>query len=138
MDKNEILTYWNDAIANGTFLTSKHDPSSVGATYPGYRTVTVKSLPEIQGFFASGDYTLRNYLNNGYPHSPDYIEIVPKDNSMVAGSGILPNCSYPTTACDCLIAVSGVAQGWHLYAERSENIKKKETDGSLTFVSEFL
>jgi hypothetical protein len=55
MDKKELLTHWNDAVASGTFLTNKHDPSSVGTIYPGYRTVTVKSLPEIHGFLASGD-----------------------------------------------------------------------------------
>ena len=138
MDKNEMLTYWNDAIANDTFLTSKHDPSSVGTPYSGFRSVTVKSQPELQGFLASGDYTLRQYHNNNFPKSPDYIEIVPTNCMMVAGSGIQPNSPVPTTTCDRFIAVSGVQQGWHLYAEQSANIKKKETDGKLTFVSEFL
>ena len=29
MDKIELLFLWNDAMSNGTFLTNKHDPSSV-------------------------------------------------------------------------------------------------------------
>ena len=138
MDRNEMLAHWNDAIANGTFLTSKHDPSSVGTPYPGYRTVTVKSQPEIQGFLASGDYTLRHYLNTNYPQSPDFIEIVPTDPSMVAGSGIQSNSPVPTTACDRFVAVSGVQQGWHLYAEQSVNIQSKQSNGTLTYLTDLL
>jgi hypothetical protein len=134
MNKDELLTDWNDAIDNGTFVTGKHDPSSVGTPYPGYRTVTVKSQAEIQGFLASGDYTLRRYHNNNYPQSPDYIEIVPAETSMVAGSGIQPNSPVPTTACDRFVAVSGRHQGWHLYAEQSTNIHNKSIIGDLTYL----
>lgn len=138
MDRNELLTYWNDAIDNGTFLTSKHDPSSVGTLHPGYRTVTVQSLPEIQSFLKSGDFSLRQYQNADYPQSPDYIEIVPTDSSMVAGSGIQPNSPVPTTACDCFVVVSGFQQGWHLYAEKSVNIQSKQSNGTLTYLTDLL
>jgi hypothetical protein len=138
MDKNEMLGYWKDAIASGTFVTSKHHPSSVGTPYPGYRTVTVNSQPEIQGFLSCGNYTLRQYRNNNYPQSPEYIEIVPMDTSMVAGSGIAPNSPIPTTACDRFVAVSGVQQGWHLYAEQSANIQSKLSSGSLTYLTDLL
>lgn len=138
MDRNEMLGYWNDAIASGTFLTSKHDPSSVGTPYPGYRTITVNSQPEIQGFLSSGNYTLRQYRNNNYPQSPYYIEIVPNDTSMVAGSGIQPYSPVPTTACDRFVAVSGVQQGWHLYAEQSANIQSKQSSGTLTYLTDLL
>ena len=95
MDKIELLFLWNDAMSNGTFLTNKHDPSSVGTTCPGYRTVTVMSQPGIQAFLASGDYTLRHYRNNNYPHSPDYIEIIPTDCSLVAEYGTTSKLSRP-------------------------------------------
>jgi hypothetical protein len=138
MDKNEMLGYWNDAIASGTFVTSNHDPSSVGTPYPSYRTVTVNSQPEIQGFLSSGNYTLKQYRNNRYPQSPEYIEIIPIDTTLVAGSGIAPNSLIPTTACDRFVAVSGVHQGWHLYAEQSANIQSNLSSGTLTYLTDLL
>jgi hypothetical protein len=138
MNRKEILGYWDDAISSGTFLTDKHDPSSIGSKYPCFRTVTINSQSEIGMFLASGNYTLRQYHNNDYPTSPYFIEIVPSDTSMVAGSGVQPNSSVPTTACDRFVAVSGVNQGWHLYAEQSAIIQNKQSNGTLTYLTDLL
>src|SRR5262249_13825485 len=138
LSRDDMLDHWRDAIAKGTFLTGKHDPSSVGTPHPKFRTVTVMSAPEIQSFIESGDFTLRLFQNKNQPQSPDYIEIVPNDPSMVAGSGIQPLSPVPTTACDRFVAVSGVQQGWHLFAEQSANIQKKQTTGDLTYLLDLL
>ena len=138
VNKTFYVDHWNNAVASGTFLTAKHDPASIGTQYPGFRTVTVLSQPEIQQFLASGNYKLRHFYNTQHPNSPDYIEIIPMDNGFVSGSGIQPNSTTPTSACDRLVAVSGVQLGWHLFAEHSSNIQNKQASGSLQFNAEYL
>ena len=135
-DRNELIGYWKDAIENGSFLTSKHDPSSVGTPHPGYRTVTVKGFSELRAFLESGDFKIRQYQNSNPNHTDGYYQITPNDSSMVAGSGVQPHsptCSHP---CDSFVAVSGVNQGWHLFAEESANIQQKEMNGNITFITE--
>lgn len=135
-DRNELIDYWKDAIDNGTFLTSKHDPNSVGTPHPRYRTVTVKDSAELKTFLEGGDFKVRQFQNNNPNHTDGYYQVIPNDSSMVAGSGVQPHsptCSHP---CDSFVAVSGVNQGWHLFAEESANIQQKETNGDLTFITE--
>lgn len=135
-DRDKLIYDWKDAIDNGTFLTSKHDPSSVGTLYPGYRTVTVNDSAELKKFLESGDFKVRKYHNNNPKHTDDYFQITPHDAGMVAGSGVQPHspaCSHP---CDSFVAVSGANQGWHLFAEESVNIQQKETNGDITFITE--
>jgi len=138
MNRQHMLDHWKDAIAKGTFLTSKHDPASVGTVHPKFRTVTVMSAPEIKTFIDSGDYSLRLFRNAKQPQSPDYIEIIPKDSSMVAGSGVQAHSPVPTTACDRFVAVSGVQQGWHLFAEQSATIQQKQHNGDLSYICDLL
>ena len=138
MNRDDLIDHWKDAINNGTFLTNKHDPASLGTSHPGYRTVTVMSAPEIKTFIETGDYTIRQFRNNDPKHTDEYYEIVPLDTSMVAGSGVQPLSPVPTTACDRFVAVSGEQQGWHLFAEESSQIAAKESSGDLTFQIELL
>lgn len=136
--KSSVVSDWHDAIANGSFLTFKHDVASVGSGCPTYRTVSLLSQPELGQFLGSGNYDVRLYENHKQPGSPLYVEIVPKDTGFVAGSGIQPNSAVPTIACDRFIAVSGVKQGWHLFAEQESEIKKKQAKGDLTFLTDLL
>jgi hypothetical protein len=136
--RDDLLRVWDQAIDNETFLTSKHDPKSVGTSLSKYRTVTVMEAPGLKTFFQEGNFTIRQYENNNPTHSDDYFQIVPKDTSVAAGSGIEPHsptCSHP---CDSFVAVSGANQGWHRYAEESANIQAKETSGDLKFIVELL
>lgn len=137
-NKPSVLSDWQNAIGSGTFLTFKHDVSSVGSGCPTYRTVSLLSQPELGQYLGSGNYDVRLYENNRQPASPLYFEIVPKDIGFVAGSGIQPNSSVPTIACDRFIAVSGVKQGWHLFAEQESEIKKKQSNGDLTYLADLL
>jgi hypothetical protein len=135
-NRDDLLRVWDQAIDNGTFLTSKHDPKSVGTTLSKYRTVTVMETPGLKTFFQEGSFTIRQYENKNPKHTDGYYQIVPNDTSVAAGSGIEPHspiCSHP---CDNFVAVSGADQGWHLYAEESVNIQAKETNGDLKFIVE--
>ncbi|WP_166822559.1 hypothetical protein [Thalassoroseus pseudoceratinae] len=123
---------WISAIENETFLTQKHDPKSVGTSYAGFRTVAVKSQSGIKGFIESREYTVRKYKNNNPNHPPDYLQLIPNDQSMVTGSGIKPHSTTPTSSCDSFIIVSGVKQGWHIFAEHSKKIEEKESKGYIT------
>lgn len=138
MDRAELLAQWDSAIGSGTFLTDKHDPASLGTPHPTFRTVTVMSSPEIKDFIESGKYKVRLFHNNKKPNSPLYVEIIPEDPMMVPGSGVLPSSPVPTFACDRFVAVSGVQQGWHLFAEQSSTIQKKQSDGDLSFMADYL
>ncbi len=134
--KSSVVSDWQNAISKGTFLTFKHDISSVGSGFPSYRSVSLLSQPELGQYLGSGNYDLRLYENNQQPTSPLYFEIIPKDIGFVAGSGIQPNSTVPTTACDRFIAVSGVKQGWHLFAEQESEIKSKQANGDLKYLTD--
>ena len=136
--RSSVLADWQNAIADGTFLTYKHDVASVGSGCPTYRTVSLLSQPELGQYLGSGNYDLRLYENRRQPASPLYFEIVPKDAGFVAGSGIQPNSGVPTIACNRFIAVSGVKQGWHLFAEQDSEIQKKQTNGDLNYLTDLL
>ncbi len=136
--RSSVLSDWQNAISSGTFLTYKHDVASVGSGAPGYRTVSLLSQPELGQYLGSGDYDLRLYENQRQPRSPIYIEVVPRNTSVVAGSGIQPNSLVPTVSCNRFVVVSGVNQGWHLFAEQDSQIQRKEANGDLTFLTDLL
>lgn len=136
--KPSVVSDWQNAIAGGTFLTFKHDVSSVGSGCPSFRTVSLLSQPDLGQYLGSGNYDVRLYENNRQSASPLYFEIIPKDIGFVAGSGIQPNSAVPTIACDRFVAVSGVKQGWHLFAEQESEIKKKLASGDLTYLTDLL
>lgn len=138
MDRTELIAQWESALGSGTFVTPKHNPASLGTPHKGFRTILVMPPPEITGFIKSGEYRLRLFRNNDQPQSPDYVEIIPRDPVIVPGSGVLSRSPTPTFACDRFVAVSGVDQGWHLFAEESSTIQQKESAGNLTFLADLL
>ena len=138
MTRQEFVDYCVDALNQGTLLSPKHDPASVGTPFPGYRTVSTMDAPALLGFFQSGDYQAFGYTNTNPRHTPYYVEIIPTNPSVVPGSGVPPMSGTPATRCDRFVAVSGVQQGWHLFAEDSQNIQAKESQGALLSKYELL
>ena len=134
LTRPSLLADWQTAVTAGTFLTFKHDIASVGSGSLRYRTVSMLSQPELQQFLNSGEFDLRVYENHQQPKSPLYIEIVPRDATFVAGSGIQANSGVPTDTCNRFIAVSGTNQGWHLFAERDVEIERRQKTGDLSFL----
>lgn len=133
MNRQELVNCWIGDLDNGTFLTSKHDPSGIPNAETGFRTVTVDQSSGLKQFFTDGEYRIRKYQNIKYPKTPDYYEVVPHDSSAVTGSGIPGGSTTPTISCDVFAVVSGVLQGNHVFAEQSANIQAKVKDGDLTY-----
>lgn len=138
MTRQDFVDCCIDALNQGTLLTPKHDPASVGTPFPGYRTVSTMDTHALLGFFQGGDYGVFGYTNSNPQHTLYYIEIIPNDPAVVPGSGVPPMSGTPTTSCDRFVAVSGVKQGWHLFAEDSQNIQTKESQGGLLAKYELL
>jgi hypothetical protein len=108
---------WLQAIADGTFVTPKHSPASTGTVYPTYRSITVTDPSGLYQFFRDGKYTIEKFANQSFPNSPDYYVITPGDTTFVPGSGVMANSQNPSHPLDRFVVVSGVKQGWHVYAE---------------------
>ena len=136
--KTSLLCSWQSAIADGTFLTAKHDLANAGSGCPSYRTVSLLSQPKLGQYLGSGNYDLRLYENTQQPRSPIYIEVVPQDPGFVAGSGIQPSSPIPTTSCNRFVVVSGVNQGWHLFAEQDIQISLKQANHQLNYLGDIL
>ncbi len=138
MDRDDLIRELVTAAQVGTLLTSKHDPIELPIPLRYYRTITCMSPAEILQYIAKGDYGIREYTNTNPAHSQQYFVLKPRDASVVPGSGVPPMSSTPTTACDRFVAVCGVNQGWHLFAEKGSVIKDKEQTGKLFFKTEHL
>jgi len=134
--KTEYIATFQQAIQNGTFLTSRHHPSGVGVALSGYRTVTVQDPSGLYDYLGSGDFSIRHYHNNDYPKSPEYVVITPNDPTYVAGSGIPAYSGAPIHDCDRLVVVSGVNQSWHVHAEQQTCIDAKSRNGRLVYLGE--
>lgn len=134
MDKLDLQTYLRNAASGGTLLTPKHDPNSLGTLYSGYRSVLTSALAnQLDAFLQSGDYTATLYSNPSYPSNPDYVVLVPRSGSSysVPGSGVPAQSPNPTHPLDCLVAVSGQQQGWHIYCDNLSGIASREATGKL-------
>jgi hypothetical protein len=138
MNRDDFIQAWTNAALAGTLLTSKHNPSGLPAPQSRFRTVTCMPPNELAPYIAAGNYAIRLYTNHNPYHSPQFCELVPRDASIVPGSGVPPMSTTPTTACDRFVAVCGARQGWHLYAEAAASIRAKEQRGELTLTYEFL
>jgi hypothetical protein len=139
MTFEEAQNYLVTAAKAGTLMTPKHDPANLGTIYLSYRTVLATDMAvNLVSFLASGDYTIREYHNNGHPTSPIYLEIEPSAGSSfsVPASGVPIASPIASTAVDRLIALSGQNQGWHIIGEDSLVIQRKLSNGDLVFMSE--
>lgn len=133
MNKGEYQVEWIQALRDGTLVTFKHDPNSVGTRMNGHRTVlSHEMVAGLEPFFAGGQFNVHEYENTDYPRTPLYIEIEPIDPQFsVPGSGIPAYGATPTTDCDRLVIVSGQRQGLHIYAEKHSEIARRVADGTL-------
>jgi hypothetical protein len=134
MNESDFRCHLLSANAAGTLLTPKHDPDKLGIIWSKPRSVLSSELAEnLESFLKDGNYTVIEYENSGFPHSPMYWEIIPDPESTftVPGSGVPAYSMEPSTALDRLVAVSGTFQGLHLYAEDSYNIQARVASGGL-------
>jgi hypothetical protein len=134
MDRKELLAMWKGSYDNVSLVTSKHHPSGIGTPMSKPRSVMVQALADVNSFLQSGNYKATRYHNADHPKSPEYIVMEPHDPKYVAGSGIPANTPDPTGSLDRIVAVSGVSQGWHVYAEDSTVIQKKIAHKTLTIL----
>ena len=118
--KNDLIK----AANNGSLMTPKHDPDSLGTIFTSYKTVLSHELStDLLTFINSKNYTVIEYSNLRQPRSPLYFEIIPHQNQGfdIPASGVTAYSHFASTALDRLIAVSGQTQGWHLFGENSSH-----------------
>jgi len=130
----ELEAEWSSAATSGTLLTAKHDPNGLGTAWASYRTVlTPQVSASLEAFVKSGQYSVNHYLDQRYPSGPGLFEVVPSPTAgfSVVGSGVPSGSLHPTGSLDRLIFVSGSNQGWHVYADSSQEIATKVTSGRL-------
>lgn len=128
--KNQLILSAN----NGTLLIPKHDPYNLDTMFSSYRTVLSHNLADnLSSFISSGNYSVVEYENLGYPNSPYYFEITPNKDSgfNIPASGVTAYSIIPSTAVDKIIAVSGVTKGMHLFGEDSSVIRAKIRNNNL-------
>lgn len=134
MTFNEFKNHLINAANNGSLMTPKHDPKSLGTSFATYRSVLSHQLSiDLLKFINSNNYTVREYSNLIKPKSPLYFEIIPNKNQGfdIPASGVTAYSPFATSALDRLIAVSGQTQGWHLFGEAKSMIKLKVQNGEL-------
>lgn len=136
MTKADYIIVFQGAIENGSFLTNKHHPSGVGVAYDRDRTVTVQDPSGLYDYLGTDGFTMHRYHNNSHPQSPEYLVLRPNDPAYIAGSGIPTQSAVPTHDCDRFIVVSGVKQGWHIYAEQQSRIDANAQNGQLKYLGE--
>ena len=138
LNRDDFIRELRTAAQNDTLLTPKHDPAGLPVPHNCFRTITCMSPAELEQYLAKGEFNIREYTNTNPAHSRQYFVLKPRDASVVPGSGVPPMSSTPTNACDRFVAVCSANQGWHLFAEKESEIKKKVQNGKLLFDAEYL
>lgn len=133
MKKEELKNEWLIAIDNRTFLNAKHDPNNLDDTSDKYRSVvTFEVSASLKSYINSNDYSIQQYYDRNF--RSNYFEIVPNSGSFeVTGGEVLPFNDFTGSHFDRLVVVLGPVQGWHLYAEDSNEIRNKVINGRLVF-----
>jgi len=132
--RDSLISGWQQAIADNTFVTYKHDPTGLASLQKIRSVLTQPMVDNLSGFFGSGNNSIAYYTNTTQPATPDYFVVIPKDPSFsVPGSGVYPASPQVLWPCDRLVVVSGANQSWHIYAELASNIKLAQQNGTLTF-----
>ena len=77
----------------------------------------------LDGLIRSGDFSVYDYRDTREGRVDHQYVLDFKDNGFdIPGSGIAPNASQPSFACDTLVVVSGEKQGWHIFADSTSCI----------------
>ena len=132
--EEELKQHLIDAATDGTLLTLKHDPNDLNTTRSRYRTVlSYDCAQNLEDFLKSEDYEFTQYNNTEFPKIHYYIKIIPSSNSgySIPASGVPGHFPFATSGVDCLVAISGSRQGWHIYGESSHIIEDKLASGKL-------
>jgi hypothetical protein len=130
--KKEILR----SLENGTLITPKHNPNNTNVIYKKDRSVISFDLSKKENlidFINSDKYSVIQYENINFPASPDYWVIRPFPDStyFVPASGVPAFSLEPDVSLNCLLAVSGINQGLHLFGESDKEIMGKEASGEI-------
>ncbi len=136
-DRATLTSEWVQAMAAGTFLTPKHDPSCVSATtYSSFRSVlSFEAASRLEDFLRSGHYSISQYQNQNPLHGGYQYVLRPSDKNFVVGSGVPPMASVPHGTCDAFVVVSGQQMGWHIYADQLSTIQQRVAAGSRKLVT---
>jgi len=127
-----------DCCQKGTFATSKHDPSRLSVPWKDQRSITQWDNTEMEKYLCAREFRVLVYKDINPKHTPELYVIIPKDPSVVTGSGVPALSTTPTTQCDIFAVPSGTHQGWHAFADQLVELKKKESSGSLTLLKELM
>ena len=137
MERTALILQWKKDAESGSLLTPKHDPNSHTFDWVPYRSVLTQHMSgSLKEFIYSGDYSIKLYSDSLYPNGAGYFEVIPNPSSGSSLVGFqLPSGSItPTANYDRLIFVSGSLQGWHVYAESSQQISSSLASGRLTLL----
>lgn len=135
MNRDDFIEGCLDAADSGSLLTAKHDPNKLHITWDKTRSVLTPHVSaSLEAFISSGDYELKLYDDASHPKGAGYFEITPGANSVFADVGaMVPSGSVnPTGSLDRLVVVSGSYQGWHIFAESSQEVSGSIASGRLT------
>lgn len=129
----QLVGEWGAAAINGSMLKGKHDINGPARSEPIRSVISHKLSASLETFLSSGKYTIEEYLNN--KHGNYYFVIMP-DSSFgfsVAGYDVISGSQATGSALNRIVMVSGSKQGWHVFAEDSNEIATKESTGELVF-----
>jgi hypothetical protein len=130
----QLESEWSNAATSGTLLTTKHDPNGIDTPLASYRTVLTPQLSaSLEAFVKSGQYSINHYKDQRYPSGPGLFEVIPNSSAgfSVVGSGVPSGSLHPSGSLDRLVFVSGSNQGWHVYADSTQEIATKVASGRL-------
>jgi hypothetical protein len=136
MDKKDFQHELLQAAKKGTLLTPKHDPQELSCSYANYRSVLSTELAaNLEGFILSGKYEVEEFSNKRYTTTPQLWVITPMDSTFsVPASGVDAYSPIPNKPLDSIVAVSGCAQGLHIFGANRSEIDAKVSAGSLSGV----
>jgi hypothetical protein len=140
MNYTELLQEWQDAAKNNTLLTPKHDPANLSTTYSNFRSVLAPDLATgLSNFFNSDAYKVNRYSDAQRPNGPGYFEIIPASGSpfSIPGSGVQGHSPTPSQPFDRLVIVSGLVQGWHIFAHTASGIAGDVGNGRLMLIDNY-
>jgi hypothetical protein len=135
MERRSIVSKWKEAAESGSLLTPRHDPNNLTFVWSSYRSILTQQMSgSLKQFIDSGNYTIKVYSDANYPGGAGLFEVIPDPASgfSVVGSGVPSGSITPSGSLDRLIFVSGIVQGWHVYAESSQQIYSSIAAGRLS------
>ena len=138
ISKTEFIDACAAACDNGTFVTFKHDTSSLSTQFNKPRSVNCMDNSAMANYLRTGDFNVHCYADSDPAHTPELYVISPNDSSIVPGSGVTAMSTTPTTQCDVFSVPSGYQQGWHGFAYDSAKVSSRESAGKLSLIGKLI